>query len=75
MHCRYWLRYLVAIWVELPLYILGRGQWRQAATSLAIEATNLALLVLLWRFNAAATLWVLLIPLVVSSFALMIGNW
>ncbi len=75
MHCRYWLRYLLAIWVELPLYMLNKGQWRQAAASLTLEAVNLAGLVLLWRFNAAATLWVLLIPLVVSSFALMIGNW
>eukprot|EP00891_Asterochloris_glomerata_P003559 jgi/Astpho2/3559/Aster-06469 len=71
----YWLRYLLTIWVELPLYMLNKGQWRQAATSLTLEAVNLAGLVLLWRFNAAATLWVLLIPLVVSSFALMFGNW
>ena len=55
--------------------MLNKGQWRQAATSLTLEAVNLAGLVLLWRFNAAATLWVLLIPLVVSSFALMFGNW
>ena len=39
------------------------------------EVAYLGGLVLLWRANWLATLWIFVLPFVVSSFALMIGNW
>jgi len=40
-----------------------------------VEVAYLGGLALLWRVNWVATLWVFVLPFVVSSFALMIGNW
>ena len=39
------------------------------------EVAYLGGMALLWRANWVATLWVLVLPFVISSFALMIGNW
>lgn len=40
-----------------------------------MEALYIALLVALCYLNTAATIWTLLVPLVITSFALMLGNW
>ena len=40
-----------------------------------MEALYVALLAALCNLNTAATVWTLAVPLVVTSFALMLGNW
>ena len=74
-HARYWLRHGVAVWGELPLYAVRKGRFNAAAQCLAAEAAYCCMLAALWRLNAVATLWVFLLPFVISSFALMFGNW
>lgn len=73
--CRYWLRYGLGIWVELPLYALRRGRPGWAARCAGAELAYWAVVAALWRVNAVATLWVLLLPFALSSFLLMAGNW
>lgn len=73
--CSYWLRYLVGIWVELPLYAIKGQRWCMVLECLSLEAVYIALVARLWHINQAATVWTLIVPLMVTSFALMFGNW
>ena len=75
LSCSYWLRYLLGIWIELPLYAFKAQRWQMVCHCLAFEAVYIASVTCLWPFNRAATLWTLLVPLVLTSFALMFGNW
>uniref|UniRef100_A0A383V8J9 Fatty acid desaturase domain-containing protein n=2 Tax=Tetradesmus obliquus TaxID=3088 RepID=A0A383V8J9_TETOB len=71
----YWLRFLLVSGIELPLYALRRGRHSHAATAAAAMAGGWLLTVLLWQRCAVATFYTLLLPYLVSSFALMFGNW
>ena len=72
---RYWLRFVAAVWFELPAYAWRAGHRRQAASwSLSLLGYWIAT-GLMWRFNQPATLWILIIPFFVTSLALMFGNW
>ena len=66
---------MCAAWVEVPLYACRRRRWALLGQCLATEGAYLAAACLLWRWNAVATLWVLALPYLVSSLALMFGNW
>ncbi|KAL3145753.1 hypothetical protein ABBQ38_015132 [Trebouxia sp. C0009 RCD-2024] len=71
----YWVRYLVGIWLELPLYAMKARRWGMAGQCLSMELLYFALVTALWHLNTAATVWTLVVPLVITSFALMFGNW
>lgn len=71
----YWLRFLCAVWVELPVYALVRGRYRLAVQALASTACTAFAYRYLWLLNPTGTFWVLVLPLVVGSFVLMFGNW
>lgn len=73
--CSYWVRYLAGIWVELPLYAIKAGRWGMVCQCVTMEALYIALVVALCHLNTAATVWTLILPLVITSFALMLGNW
>ncbi len=75
LDARYWLRHGVAIWVELPLYALRKRRYGAAGRCLLAEAAYCAATAALWRVNNVATTWVFLLPFLISSFALMFGNW
>lgn len=45
------------------------------AKSVTTELAYLTAVRLLWQYNHVATLWVLVLPFLVSSLALMFGNW
>ena len=45
------------------------------AECLGLEAVYITLVTCLWQVNQAATMWTLIVPLLVTSFALMLGNW
>ncbi|KAG2450768.1 hypothetical protein HYH02_004605 [Chlamydomonas schloesseri] len=73
---RYWIRFWLCTWVELPAYALRKGRLGQAAGCAACALGYWVAVVGLWRHvNPVATLWVLLVPFFVSTFALMFGNW
>lgn len=69
------MRYLVGIWLELPLYAMKARRWGMAGQCLSMELLYFALVTALWHLNTAATVWTLVVPLVITSFALMFGNW
>ena len=65
----------MGIWVELPLYAIKARRWGMVCQCLTMEALYFALVVALCYLNTAATVWTLAVPLVITSFALMLGNW
>lgn len=71
----YWLRYLIGIWVELPMYAVKAKRWPMVLQCLSFEVAYVGLVALLCQMNPAATVWTLVVPLVVTSLALMLGNW
>ena len=61
--------------MELLAYALRRQQYRAFVRCLLAEAGLLAVLCILWLWRPVATLWIFLIPYMVTSLALMFGNW
>ncbi len=72
---RYWCRYWIGAWFELPAYALKKQRYEMAATTISSEVLYWGVLSVLWRVNPVATLWCWVIPFLLSSFLLMFGNW
>ncbi|KAL4425429.1 hypothetical protein ABPG75_009445 [Micractinium tetrahymenae] len=72
---RYWLRFALAAWLEVPLRCARYRRWGLLAASMAAEAAYFAMGAAAWRANPRAALWVLVLPYWLSSLALMFGNW
>ena len=72
---RYWLRHAVGAWVELLVYAARRKRWRLLAQCMMTEALYIAAVRALWLWRPVPTLWVLVIPYLLTSLALMFGNW
>ncbi len=69
------MRFWLCTWVELPAYAARKGRHGQAALCAACAAAYWAAMAALWRVAPMATLWSLVVPFFVSTFALMFGNW
>ncbi|EFJ49187.1 hypothetical protein VOLCADRAFT_120780 [Volvox carteri f. nagariensis] len=72
---RYWVRFWLCTWFELPAYAAWKGRHGQANVCAASAVVYWIALAGLWRLNSVATLWSLVVPFFVSTFALMFGNW
>ncbi|KAL8827209.1 MAG: hypothetical protein Q9191_003330, partial [Dirinaria sp. TL-2023a] len=68
-------RFLLLVWIELPLYFLRKRKPRLAFRTVASELTSYALIYFLARHNLRTTMFVLVIPLIQMRIAMMIGNW
>jgi len=71
----YWLKFFTTTYFYLPYYAIKRGR-----TDLAIQSTAACigyfwLINFTWKINAAASVYVFIIPNLITSFALMFGNW
>lgn len=71
----YWARHAAAAWLEVPLFALRSSRWALTGACLATEGSYILAVAALRRAAPVATAWVFLVPYVVSSFALMFGNW
>jgi len=72
---RYWLRFALAAWLELPLWALRRRRHALAARALAGCAAHWALYCAASRHNATAALWLFPARFALTSLLLMFGNW
>lgn len=73
---RYVGRFFFLIWFDLPMYFASKGQTRNAARAGFWELSNYAMIYLLYNYvNSRATLFALILPLVVMRVGLMVGNW
>lgn len=84
----YWLRFLIGIWFELPLFALKYGKsfsksWNGlfncgiflATRILFSSLIHLYLTYLSVVYIPWAGTWLIAMPLIISSFLLMFGNW
>ena len=69
-------RFFFLIWYDLPMYFARKGQMKNATRAAFWELSNYAMIYLLYTYvNPRATLFVLILPLVVMRMGLMVGNW
>jgi len=71
----YWFRYMFAIWFQLPYYAYRRQRY-SLFTHIVFWCTLYLLgVTLLFRISPGPTTYVFILPFVISSFLLMLGNW
>ena len=69
-------RFMLLVWVELPMYFIRRGQYKNALKGGVSEfGSYVCLTVMATQVNFRATLFVFLLPFCVIRAGLMIGNW
>ena len=72
----YLFRFMVGAWVELPYYAVKRGKPGLAAFAVGCACFYFGSVSLLRTFvSASATFWVFMVPMPITSMALMFGNW
>lgn len=72
----YYLRFAIAIYVEIPLYCIKTERWQWFQTVLAGCAVWAASITALANFvNFWATFWVFMMPVFLTFLAMSFGNW
>jgi len=71
----YWLRYMLAIWVQLPYYLLRRGRVSLFVQFILNLAVYGVVLTFAYRYSPSAFWWVFGLPFLVGSAFIMFGNW
>ncbi|KAG8460941.1 hypothetical protein KFE25_010692 [Diacronema lutheri] len=72
---KYWMTYLTATAIYLPLYALAKGRRQLALYAVSLLSGWFCLIAAAWSVSPTAALWTLLVPFVKSSVTLMFGNW
>ena len=73
--CRYWFRHATLAWLELPIYALSCRRYKLAAEVVAAELMYGSVVFGMYQWRPVATLWLFLIPYLLSTLAMMFGNW
>ncbi|KAI8631668.1 fatty acid desaturase [Xylariaceae sp. FL1651] len=68
-------RFYFFIWLDLPLYFIRKGRLTTGLRAAFWELLNYTAVIVLLQINFQASLFTLLIPLLVMRLGLMIGNW
>jgi hypothetical protein len=68
-------RFIFFIWIELPLYFFKKNRAIYGIKVLFWELSNYLFIVLMAKHNLRATIFVLVIPLMLMRLGLMVGNW
>jgi hypothetical protein len=68
-------RFLLFVWLELPLYFLRKGKSSLAIRSAVSEFTSYGFIYLMARSHFQPTLFVLIIPLIQMRIGMMVGNF
>lgn len=71
----YWFRYVFAIWFQLPYYAWRRQRYELSIRTIAWCSVYLVSVTVLYNIAPGATLYVFILPFIISSFLLMFGNW
>jgi len=74
-HFKYMLRFVVAIWVELPYVLIQKNRYKVALNCILGELFFFISIIYLFTISPIATTFVFILPTIVVSFALMQGNW
>lgn len=68
-------RFILLVWIELPLYFFHKNKNSLAIRTAISELSSYAMIYMLARSHFRATLFVLIIPLLQMRIAMMVGNW
>jgi len=68
-------RFLILVWIDLPLYFLRKGKRALAFKSFVSELSSYAFIYIAATHNFRASLFVLMLPLLQMRIAMMVGNW
>jgi Fatty acid desaturase len=68
-------RFLFAIWIELPLYFVRKKRYGMAVKQCISELTSYGFIYVMATRNFRATLFTLILPLIVTRIGLMVANW
>jgi fatty acid desaturase len=72
---RYWFRFSVLIWMELPLYCIRKRRWKNLREVLAGLSIWLAGIYLFSRLSFSAAMLVFVVPSFPLLLAFSFGNW
>lgn len=68
-------RFVVFVWIELPLYFLRKNKRSLAIRTAVSELSSYAMIYISARYHFRATFFVLILPLVQMRIGMMVGNW
>jgi hypothetical protein len=68
-------RFLLLVWIELPVYFLARRKYDMASKSFLSEICSICCILCLSRYKFHATLVTLILPLVQTRIGMVVGNW
>jgi len=68
-------RFIFFIWIELPLYFFRKNRAMYGIKVFFWELSSYLFIALMAKHNLRATIFVLVIPLVLMRLGLMVGNW
>jgi hypothetical protein len=68
-------RFFFLVWMDLPLYFIRKGRASLGLKAGGWELTTYAAIALMYRVNAHAAVFTLLLPLLLMRIGLMVGNW
>jgi len=71
----YVLRFLLLIWIDLPLYFIRKGKRTLALKSFTTEMSCYAAIAALYMWKPQAAWWTLCVPLIQMRVGMMVGNW
>mmetsp|Transcript_18341 Transcript_18341/g.52201 ORF Transcript_18341/g.52201 Transcript_18341/m.52201 type:complete len:379 (-) Transcript_18341:157-1293(-) len=73
---KYWFRFVVLIWPELPYYCFRTKKWAWFASAVSGLALWLAFVGFMARYvSLLGTTWVFIVPHVIAMSAMSFGNW
>ena len=71
----YFGRFLLFVWLELPLHFIKKGKTSLALRVFFSETASYAFMYFMTKLNPRASAFVFLLPFALLRFALMAGNW
>ncbi|KAK2757340.1 hypothetical protein FQN54_004854 [Arachnomyces sp. PD_36] len=71
----YLFRFLLFVWLELPLYFVRKRRINLAIRAFVSEVSCYTIIYFLYQMNPRATFVTLMYPLLQTRVAMMVGNW
>lgn len=68
-------RFLLFVWIDLPLYFVRKGKTGLAARAFCSEMASYAFMYTMTKLNLRAAAFVFLVPFTLLRLGLMVGNW
>ena len=68
-------RFLILVWIELPIYFIRKNKRYLAFRTAFAELSAYLFIYIMAQYNLRATVFVLIIPLVQMRIGMMVGNW